>query len=505
MLETYRFHAGQFSVNLAEITFKGEDVKTFLHSQSTYNIQNISLNQFQLISFLDPQGRLDFYGWLLFDDFGYRLLIPKALIEMALSRLNKFLISEDVEISTPEFKKVWFSCGPNIKNYIDEKSFSGILFDDQFYITNDQIDYVPIISDEEIELWRGLSGWPSFHGKDIKHELLNNLRLYDLSLVPNKGCYPGQETVSKIATRRGAAYGPVLIELSKPLPEGEIENFGKKIGSVYSAYSWCGKIYQAASILRDFRVENLKISLSGQEGIIHYYPLIKGDIESKSKEIYFDGINHFKNDQLTEAEEKLRLAIKLDPSFGDAYESLGVMLGRQERFQEAIDLMEKLTQVDPKSVLAHTNMSLYLMRMGKIAEAEEQKSLATIKSFQRFGDEAKNKEAELDLKKKKEEEWEKRESMFVQVLEIDPTDTLAHYGLGSIAVEKGEWSKAREHLEQVLKEDPKYSIAYLALGKALKGLGLVAEAKSIWEEGIRVAAAKGDLMPANQMQQELNS
>ncbi len=59
-------------------------------------------------------------------------------------------------------------------------------------------------------------------------------------------------------------------------------------------------------------------------------------------------------------------------------------------------------------------------------------------------------------------------------------------------------------MERVLQQDPKYSVAYLALGKALKGLGLKAEAKAIWQEGIKVSAAKGDLMPANQMQQELS-
>jgi tetratricopeptide (TPR) repeat protein len=141
--------------------------------------------------------------------------------------------------------------------------------------------------------------------------------------------------------------------------------------------------------------------------------------------------------------------------------------------------------------------------MGKIAEAEEQKSLATIKSFQSFGHEAKRKEAEASLKDKQLKEWAQRENMFKQVLEIDPDDTLANYGLGSIAVEKGDWSAGFEYLKRVIKQDPKYSVAYVALGKALKGLGDLKEARNIWSEGIKISAAKGDLMPANQMQQLL--
>jgi len=189
----------------------------------------------------------------------------------------------------------------------------------------------------------------------------------------------------------------------------------------------------------------------------------------------------------------------------DAYESLGVMLGRQERFHEAIDLMDHLTKVDPSSVLAHTNKSLYLMRLGKIEEAEQEKSLATVKSFQKFGDEAKLKQKIADEKEKQYQEWVKRESMYRQVLEIDEEDTLANFGLGSIEVERQNWDAAIKHLQKVIQADVNYSVAYLALGKAFKGSGQKEKAESIWREGIIVAAKKGDLMPANQMQFELQN
>jgi uncharacterized protein HemY len=145
------------------------------------------------------------------------------------------------------------------------------------------------------------------------------------------------------------------------------------------------------------------------------------------------------------------------------------------------------------------------MKMGKIEEAEEQKSLATIKSFEKFGDEAKLKEQIQKEKEAQELEWAKRENMFKQVLEIDDEDALANYGLGSIAVERQDWNKAVMHLEKVLKSDINYSVAYLALGKAYKGLGQKEQAATKWKDGIVIAAKKGDLMPANQMQYELQN
>lgn len=504
MLNDYRYHAGQFTVTLSELTLTGSDVRSFLQNQSTYDIDLLKDNSFHLISFLDPQGRVECYGWIVLKDDKFTFLVAPAIIEQTLLRLNKFLISEDVTISEPVSRKITFALGPEA----EFPAPSGTLFEEKAFLLYEEAPDIKKIPDHEVDQWRGLTGWPSFDASDFRHEILNNLHLYDLSLVPNKGCYPGQETVAKIATRRGAAYSPVLIEMNQAVSAGEIQSFEKKIGTAFASYEWSGKYYLSASLLRDFRVEYMKVHfiLNGKEydGVVRYLPLVKGDSFSKAQDLFHEATECFKNEDLKLAEEKFKLAIKIDPSFADAYESLGVMLGRQERFQEAIDLMKQLSEVDPKSVLAHTNMSLYLMRLGKITEAEEQKSMATIKSFQSFGDEAERKEAEKAKKEKQEQEWAQRESMFRQVLEIDAEDTLANYGLGSIAVERGEWAIARNHLERVLKQDPKYSVAYLALGKALKGLGLKEEAKNIWNEGIKVSAAKGDLMPANQMQQELS-
>ena len=506
MLNQYRCYAGQFPVTLTEINLTGDDVETFLQNQSTFDISLIPDNGFQLTSFLDPQGRVECFGWLVRKHNKFSYLIPEALTELTLTRLNKFLISEDVTLSDPLRKTFWFLIGPDAAPIGD--AVTGILFDEKAYLQEGAEDH-PEISPEEVDLWRALTGYPRFDGKDFRSEIINNLRLFDLSLKQNKGCYPGQETVSKIATRRGAAYSPVLIELNNEATPGDIYSFEKKIGTADGHYVWKDKHYLTVSLLRDFRVEGMKIQFSindkSYEGTVRYYPLISGEPLLKAEELFYEGSEHFRKDELELAEEKFRLAIKIDPTLADAYESLGVMLGRLERFEEALELMKKLAEVNPKSVLAHTNMSLFLMRLGRIEEAEEQKSLATVKSFQSFGDEADQKEMEAKRKQAQQDEWSKRESMFRQVLEIDPEDALANYGLGSIAVEKGDWEVARCHLEAVLKSDPKYSVAYLALGRALKGLGLVDEAKKVWQEGIKVAASKGDLMPANQMQQELNS
>lgn len=506
MINQFRFSAGEFSCLFSKFTLIGNDVVSFLQAQATFNIDYLSSGHFHLTAFLDPQGRMECYGWLVNADDTFHYLVPPTFEQQAHERLNRFLISEDVTIEMQSNDRWFFAVGEEAYHQQNKTTFSGELFADKSLLSQKSFQ-LPIISESDLELWRKLSGWPTFDGQHFQKEIVNNTRLFDLAVSQNKGCYPGQETVSKIATHRGSAYAPVLIEVSASVPAGVMLMAGNKIGTVMDSFLFASKHYLIANVLRDFRVEKMKVSFDINQkqvsGVVRYYPLLSGSPESKSQDLFDEAMEHFKADELDRAEALLNQAIKIKPDFADAYESLGVMLGRRERFDEAISLMRKLSQVDPNSVLAHTNLSLYLMKLGKIEEAEEEKSKATVKTFAHFGNEARVKQEAEERKKKQQSEWEQRESMFIQVLEIDPDDTLANFGLGSIAVEKQNWEKARAHLEKVLKADPKYSVAYLALGKALLGLGEKNTAKEIFQQGIKVAATKGDLMPANQMQSEL--
>ena len=510
MLEPYRYFAGKYNVEFHVFELSGEDVQEFLHKQSTFDVKSLGNKEFHLISFLDPQGRLEFYCWVLKQSSSSLLLIPHKLRNTALARLERFLISEDVTIVDKGPENWTFIIGPKGQDYGTPESFKGLMLEESSWLIRDYDDASPdTISDEEFELWRLLNGWPDFDGNNFSSEIINNSRLFELSLSLNKGCYPGQETVLKINSRRGAAYSEVLIQTSRITEKGPIFIFGKKIGDIENCFEWKGSYFSSAKLLRDFRVADLKIDFIQNtdeiEGFVRYFPLLTSSLETKSQDLFYEATECFKKDDFEQAEAKLRLAIDLNPQFADAYESLGVMLGRLERYQEAIELMDQLSKIDQSSVLAHTNKSLFLMKIGKIDEAEEQKSLATVKSFQKFGDEARLKEELHKQQKAKEDEWLKRESMFAQVLEIDSEDTLANYGIGSIAVEKKNWDKAVDHLEKVLKQDPNYSVAYLSLGLAYKGLGKKQMAEKVWREGIKIAAQKGDLMPANQMQLEIQS
>ena len=144
------------------------------------------------------------------------------------------------------------------------------------------------------------------------------------------------------------------------------------------------------------------------------------------------------------------------------------------------------------------------MKMGKIEEAEAEKGLATIKSFSQYGEESKIKKAIEAEKIKKEEDINRREKMFLQVIEIDPEDTIALYGMGDVAFYREDFAAAIKYLEKVVELDEKYSTAYLLLGKSLEASSQQEKAVLVYKKGVDVASKRGDMMPANEMQSRLN-
>jgi tetratricopeptide (TPR) repeat protein len=267
--------------------------------------------------------------------------------------------------------------------------------------------------------------------------------------------------------------------------------------------------YLQVNLFRDFRVEGkhlvITIDDKNYEAVVQYLPFYKNQTPAQiADELYHLGVDEFQKTNVDLAMEFMKKAIAFNPAHSDAYESIGVILGRKERYEEAIEWMDKLLAVNKSSVLAHTNKSLFLMKLGKIEEAEAEKSLATVKSFSMYGEEAKIKKALAEEKAKKEADLLRREQIFLQVIEMDADDTIALYGLGDIAFFRNQYKEAAQKLSKVISIDEKYSTAYLLLGKSLEAMGDSLKAQEVYQKGIEVASKRGDMMPANEMQSRLN-
>ncbi len=511
-LNTIRFTGVNFSLNWKVLLIQGEDATSFLQNQTTNQVKNLNVLTFNHQCLLDVQGRIESYFLLLKkDNNNYYIVVQNELLEPTLARLEQFHISEEVEFKRSNLS---LSVHTGLLSLLDhQEAYSGSLFGEEVRITltsntSFEADRVTL---QQIDILRQSSGYPYWSQEIEKKELVNNTYLMEIAVDLKKGCFPGQETVGKIDSRRGAAYYPVLLKSLTAFEKGELIVENKKIGRVLDSFIYQDTFYTYTYIDRSHRVEGMQFRATTttiQTAIdctVVYFPLLKGSYQEKAKELYYNAIDLFTVNELNPAiENKLMMAIKFDPSFEDAYESLGVYLGRQKRYEEAIQLMNQLEHINPNLVMTSTNKSLYLANLGKIEEAEEEKSKATLKSFAMFGDEANKKRLEEERKKQAAADILRREKMFQQVLEIDPEDPLANYGMGDIAMLNNDYQQAIKYLNHTIKADPKYSVAYLALSKAYLKSERQDLAKKTLSEGIKISAANGDLMPANEMQRMLN-
>ncbi len=490
-LESIHYSGITSKLNWSIFKLEGNDVLSFLQGQSTNNINLVGENQAQLNCLINIKGKIDAYFIFIQKD-GYYLVTPPEFEVDLLQRLEKFIIMEDViitKINKPISVSIYERCEGIALNLFGADCF--LHFEDA--------------PDNQVQLFSYLEllGFPTLDKKALQETMITDTAFINEIVDFKKGCFLGQEIVAKIHQRRGASYFPVLLEGEKPLKD-EFKVNNRKGGQYFKTIIFENKNYQLVTLYRDFRVQDKILDIENTKYKVHLFPFLKTKRDERAKELYYKAIDEFKNDNEERAKEILYQVIEIDSSFSDAYESLGVIYGRHEQFDKAVELMQELLKIEPNSVMAHTNLSLFYMKQGKIEEAEEEKSKATVATFHQLGEQAKTKREIEEQKKKEEAEIAKREGMFRQVLEIDEEDTLANYGLGDIALSRGNFEEATKYLEKVLKNDEKYSVAYLALGKAYQKLKNKDKAREIFSKGIEIAAAKGDFMPANQMQSLLN-
>lgn len=79
-----------------------------------------------------------------------------------------------------------------------------------------------------------------------------------------------------------------------------------------------------------------------------------------------------------------------------------------------------------------------------------------------------------------------------QILEQNPADPLARYGLAMEHMKEQEYEAALAEFEKLLAASPAYLYAYFHAGQALQKLGRMEHAREMYERGIQAAAMAGD-------------
>ncbi len=526
----------------------GEDVFSFLQTQTTNDVLLLENGQGQDSAIVDRKGRLIASFSLHRESESSAWCFVEAVqAERLKSHLEAFIFREDVSIhpikhklealqgpksflllseALPEAKipeKANSVCVQSDNIVVINKSFTGEegyllglpgeMAMDDFFVG---VESPALIEKSSREILRVEAGIPVY-GKDMDGKnVLPETGLEHTSVSYNKGCYIGQEVIARIKTYGAPNFSVMGLEFLNsfcPPQEADVILDEKKIGMIKTVvYSPALENFIALAYLhKDWRSPDveLDVMINGdavkvKTCLLPFYQLqTRSD---RSRKLLEDALEIYKTEEDLEGPIKiLREAIALDPKHAAAYEALGVFLSRQNKLDEAIALMKRLVEIDPEEIMAHTNLSVYYMQQGRIEDAEKEKGEATALQFERVMAEKMSERAKAKDEEKEKAERERKILMFKEVLEIDSVDAVANFGLGSIFHETKQYDLALPPLETVVRENKDYSAAYLLLGKTLEQLNRLSDAEKTYRDGIAIASKKGDLMPLKEMQTRLHA
>jgi Flp pilus assembly protein TadD len=102
------------------------------------------------------------------------------------------------------------------------------------------------------------------------------------------------------------------------------------------------------------------------------------DVRHKAEEPYYAALDLMVDGKLEEAVVAYRESLAVDPSFTEAMHGLARALQDLQRYDEAIAVAERIAELDPDDVLAHTSLSVLYQKKGMIPEAEAEGAKARV-------------------------------------------------------------------------------------------------------------------------------
>jgi tetratricopeptide (TPR) repeat protein len=173
------------------------------------------------------------------------------------------------------------------------------------------------------------------------------------------------------------------------------------------------------------------------------------------------GAVQIKLNRLEDAEQSLRQAVRLAPTFAKPHEDLGLVLLSLKRPAEAADVLRNAVRLDPELELAWVNLGKALAMLGFGKEADE----AFEKSFSLNPERKKLAHA---AEHHKEGRLEEAERLYREVARDNPNNVDALRMLGRIALTAGRNADAERLFRRAVTIAPDFAGAITDLGRVLK-------------------------------------
>ncbi len=191
----------------ALLEFRGPDAVRFLNGQLTQDVRKVSGGGVSLPSCVtDAKGKLQFRVWVSEMEGAIRVEGPAGAAEDLEARLTRYLIADDVEVAdlTGRWSLVHFTgavadAPPGV--VVCDSARYGSAGTDWWIPAGVEVSFpedVPLLEGDALEAFRISRGVPAW-GRELTEGLLPpeaGLEATDISY--QKGCYIGQEVISRI-------------------------------------------------------------------------------------------------------------------------------------------------------------------------------------------------------------------------------------------------------------------------------------------------------------------
>lgn len=224
----------------AKLKLTGEDRVRYLNGQVTNNVRNAKADETLYACVTDAKGRIVADVHIHATADALLLDAEPGLRETLAMRLERYIVADDVELAdvTDEWH-LWHFWGPptdHDSSALRSNRFGVSGFDLWLPIGSPApaFDSRPVLSAEELETWRILQKvprWPNeLNAETFPPEAGITERATDFA----KGCYIGQEILSRIKTTGKMPREMMAFESEAPVNSGDELVAGKTVGVVTS-------------------------------------------------------------------------------------------------------------------------------------------------------------------------------------------------------------------------------------------------------------------------------
>lgn len=217
------------------------------------------------------------------------------------------------------------------------------------------------------------------------------------------------------------------------------------------------------------------------------------------REKFERGIALLRSGKYVQSGEMFRDILSTQPQNAQAYNFLGIVLGIQNRFDEAIESFKESLHIKPDLTDSRIRLAeLYQIR-GELKDARLELERAIFFLDDRDGAEAQSLEEKLNaiedqieikslMDRSTEEIEEKKSDAAIATLEemtrLYPKNAVAYFNLGNLLAQKNRFDRAEVNFKKAIEFEPNYTEAYQRLGQLYEFIRFFSRAKDQYEKAL---------------------